>query len=99
MNPKLFWRGVLILGVLIVALLAVVVRLGTLFVAATRPFPTVRRPDWVEPYHVPEPGEPGAETWLNGTKPGTPGVGKVDAWAPYAADPELGLAYIPSACP
>ncbi|MEO5895432.1 MAG: PQQ-binding-like beta-propeller repeat protein [Vicinamibacterales bacterium] len=48
---------------------------------------------------VPEPGEPGAETWLNGTKPGTPGVGKVDAWAPYAADPELGLAYIPVGMP
>ena len=48
---------------------------------------------------VPEPGEPGAETWLNGTKPGTPGVGKVDAWATYAADPELGLAYIPVGMP
>ena len=44
---------------------------------------------------VPEPGEPGAETWLNGTKPGTPGVGKVDAWATYSADPELGVVYIP----
>jgi glucose dehydrogenase len=44
---------------------------------------------------VPEPGEPGAETWLNGTKPGTPGVGKVDAWAMYAADPGLGIVYIP----
>jgi glucose dehydrogenase len=44
---------------------------------------------------VPEPGEVGAETWLNGSKVGTPGVGKVDAWAPYSADPDLGLVYIP----
>jgi quinoprotein glucose dehydrogenase len=48
---------------------------------------------------VPEPGEPGAETWVNGTKPGTPGVGKVDAWAPYSADPELGMVYIPVGMP
>ena len=48
---------------------------------------------------VPEPGEFGAETWVNGTKPGTPGVGKVDAWAPYSADPELGLVYIPVGMP
>jgi quinoprotein glucose dehydrogenase len=48
---------------------------------------------------VPEPGEPGAETWVNGTKPGTPGVGKVDAWAPYSADPELGIVYIPVGMP
>lgn len=48
---------------------------------------------------VPEAGEFGAETWLNGTKPGTPGVGKVDAWAPYSADPELGLVYIPVGMP
>jgi quinoprotein glucose dehydrogenase len=48
---------------------------------------------------VPEPGEFGADTWLNGSKPGTPGVGKVDAWAPYSADPELGLVYIPVGMP
>jgi quinoprotein glucose dehydrogenase len=48
---------------------------------------------------VPEAGEFGANTWLNGTKPGTPGVGKVDAWAPYSADPELGLVYIPVGMP
>jgi quinoprotein glucose dehydrogenase len=48
---------------------------------------------------VPDPGEPGAETWVNGTKPGTPGVGKVDAWAPYSADPDLGLVYIPIGMP
>jgi glucose dehydrogenase len=44
---------------------------------------------------IPEPGEFGADTWANGTKFGTPGVGKVDAWAPYSADPDLGLVYIP----
>jgi glucose dehydrogenase len=48
---------------------------------------------------VPEPGEFGADTWTNGTKPGTPGVGKVDAWAPYSADPDLGLVYIPVGMP
>jgi glucose dehydrogenase len=48
---------------------------------------------------VPEHGEFGADTWINGTKPGTPGVGKVDAWAPYSADPELGLVYIPVGMP
>ncbi len=48
---------------------------------------------------IPEPGEFGADTWVNGTKPGTPGVGKVDAWAPYSADPELGLVYIPAGMP
>jgi quinoprotein glucose dehydrogenase len=44
---------------------------------------------------IPQPGEFGAETWKNGSKPGTPGVGKVDPWATYTADPELGLVYIP----
>jgi quinoprotein glucose dehydrogenase len=44
---------------------------------------------------APQPGEFGAETWEAGSKPGSPGLGKVDAWAPYAADPELGLVYIP----
>ncbi len=44
---------------------------------------------------MPKPGEFGAETWERGTKPGTPGLGKVDAWATYSADPELGLVYIP----
>ena len=48
---------------------------------------------------VPEPGEFGADTWLNGSKAGTPGVGKNDAWAPYSADPELGLVYIPVGMP
>ena len=44
---------------------------------------------------VPQAGEFGADTWKNGSKPGTPGVGKVDPWATYTADPELGLVYIP----
>jgi quinoprotein glucose dehydrogenase len=48
---------------------------------------------------IPEPGEFGADTWKKGSKPGTPGVGKNDAWAPYAADPELGLVYIPVGMP
>jgi quinoprotein glucose dehydrogenase len=48
---------------------------------------------------VPEPGEYGADTWENGTKLGTPGVGKVDAWATYSGDPELGLVYIPVGMP
>jgi quinoprotein glucose dehydrogenase len=48
---------------------------------------------------IPEPGEFGADTWKNGTTPGTDGVGKNDAWATYSADPELGLVYIPVGMP
>ena len=48
---------------------------------------------------IPQAGEFGADTWERGTKIGTPGVGKVDAWAPYSADPELGLVYIPVGMP
>src|SRR5688572_25771223 len=48
---------------------------------------------------VPQPGEFGAETWKNGSKIGTEGVGKNDPWATYAADPELGLVYIPVGMP
>jgi len=48
---------------------------------------------------VPQPGEFGAETWEKGSKVGTEGVGKNDAWAPYAADPQLGLVYIPVGMP
>jgi quinoprotein glucose dehydrogenase len=44
---------------------------------------------------IPQPGEFGAETWKNGSKQDTPGTGKADAWAPYSADPALGLVYIP----
>jgi quinoprotein glucose dehydrogenase len=48
---------------------------------------------------IPEPGEFGADTWTSGSKPGTDGVGKNDAWAPYTADPDLGLVYIPVGMP
>src|SRR5688500_9431886 len=48
---------------------------------------------------VPQPGEYGAETWKNGSKVGTEGVGKNDPWATYSADPELGLVYIPVGMP
>jgi quinoprotein glucose dehydrogenase len=48
---------------------------------------------------VPQPGEFGAETWKNGSKVGTEGVGKNDPWAVYSADPELGLVYIPVGMP
>src|SRR5687768_1909009 len=48
---------------------------------------------------VPQPGEFGADTWQNGSTIGTPGVGKNDAWAPYSADPDLGLVYIPVGMP
>lgn len=48
---------------------------------------------------VPQPGEFGAETWERGSKIGSEGVGKNDAWATYSADPELGLVYIPVGMP
>ena len=48
---------------------------------------------------IPQPGEFGADTWKNGSKIGTEGVGKNDAWAPYSADPDLGLVYIPVGMP
>ncbi len=48
---------------------------------------------------VPQPGEFGAETWENGSKIGSEGVGKNDAWATYSADPELNTVYIPVGMP
>src|SRR5690349_20065762 len=48
---------------------------------------------------IPQPGEFGAETWTKSSKVGSEGVGKNDAWAPYSADPELGLVYIPVGMP
>jgi glucose dehydrogenase len=48
---------------------------------------------------VPQPGEFGADTWTKGSKIGTEGVGKNDAWATYSADAELGLVYIPVGMP
>lgn len=48
---------------------------------------------------IPQPGEFGADTWTKSSKIGSDGVGKVDAWATYAADPDLGLVYIPTGMP
>ena len=48
---------------------------------------------------IPQAGEFGADTWKKGTKVGGEGVGKVDPWATYSADPELGLVYIPVGMP
>jgi quinoprotein glucose dehydrogenase len=48
---------------------------------------------------VPQPGEFGAETWENGSRIGTEGVGKNDAWATYSGDPELNMVYIPVGMP
>src|SRR4029079_18925490 len=33
--------------------------------------------------------------WKNGSKVGTPGVGKVDPWGTWSSDPELGMVYVP----
>ncbi len=41
---------------------------------------------------IPEPGEPGYETWLEGSAEYT---GNAGVWAPMAADEELGLVYLP----
>lgn len=48
---------------------------------------------------IPQPGEFGADTWKNGSKVGSDGVGKNDPWATYSADPDLGLVYIPVGMP
>ncbi|MFN8580358.1 MAG: PQQ-binding-like beta-propeller repeat protein [Gemmatimonadaceae bacterium] len=45
---------------------------------------------------IPQPGEFGAETWTRGSKIGSDGVGKVDPWATWSADPDLGLVYVPT---
>ena len=45
---------------------------------------------------VPEPGEPGSETWGN---PGNHLVGGGAVWAPFALDPEAGRVYLPVANP
>jgi quinoprotein glucose dehydrogenase len=41
---------------------------------------------------IPEPGEPGIETWLGDSAAYT---GNAGVWAPMSADPELGLVYLP----
>jgi quinoprotein glucose dehydrogenase len=46
---------------------------------------------------VPRPGEPGYETWLNGSA--ETGGGNTGVWATIAADEELGLAYLPVESP
>jgi glucose dehydrogenase len=41
---------------------------------------------------IPEPGEPGYETWLNGSAEYT---GNASVWAPMSGDEELGLVFLP----
>ena len=45
---------------------------------------------------IPEPGEPGYETWLEGSAEYT---GNAGVWAPMSADPELGTVYLPIEAP
>ncbi len=45
---------------------------------------------------IPESGEPGYETWLNGSAEYT---GNAGVWAPMSADAELGLVYLPVEAP
>jgi quinoprotein glucose dehydrogenase len=46
---------------------------------------------------VPQPGEPGVETWLNDSA--QTGGGNAGVWATISADEELGLAYLPVESP
>ena len=45
---------------------------------------------------IPQPGEPGHETWLDDSWTFT---GNVGVWAPMSADPELGYVYLPTEAP
>jgi quinoprotein glucose dehydrogenase len=45
---------------------------------------------------IPEPGEPGYETWLEGSAEYT---GNAGVWAPMSADEQLGLVYLPVEAP
>jgi len=45
---------------------------------------------------IPQPGEPGHETWLEDSWTYT---GNVGVWAPMSADPELGYVYLPTEAP
>ncbi len=45
---------------------------------------------------IPEPDEPGYETWYDGSAAYT---GNAGVWAPMSADPELGLVYLPVEAP
>jgi quinoprotein glucose dehydrogenase len=50
---------------------------------------------WV--FHtIPQPGEPGHETWLEDSSTYT---GNVGVWAPMSADPDLGYVYLPTEAP
>jgi quinoprotein glucose dehydrogenase len=50
---------------------------------------------WV--FHtVPMKGEPGYETWLDGSAERN---GNANIWAPMSADDDLGLVYLPGSCP
>lgn len=46
---------------------------------------------------VPQPGEPGYETWLDGSA--ETGAGNTGVWATISADAELGLVYLPVESP
>ena len=62
--------------------------------------PGLRRPQpakkkWI--FHtIPRKGEPGYETWLNGSAEYT---GSVGVWGPFSADPELGNVYLNTEAP
>lgn len=45
---------------------------------------------------IPEEGEFGYDTWLDGSAKGT---GNANVWAPMSADDEAGLVYLPGSCP
>jgi quinoprotein glucose dehydrogenase len=45
---------------------------------------------------IPKKGEAGYETWAPGTAEKS---GNANIWAPFAADDELGLVYLPGSCP
>jgi quinoprotein glucose dehydrogenase len=48
---------------------------------------------------VPRRGEPGFETWLEGSALEGGGAGNAGVWATISADPQLGLAYLPVESP
>jgi quinoprotein glucose dehydrogenase len=47
-------------------------------------------------HSIPRKGEPGYETWLDGSAEYT---GNAGVWGPFSADPELGLVYLPIEAP
>ena len=48
---------------------------------------------------IPRRGEPGYETWLNGSALEGGGAGNAGVWGAISADPQLGLAYLPVESP